>query len=151
MNQTEIAITVNVRRVAPDFSRIEVRESSIHGRGLFATDTIHPPYIILRITPDRSDANFPYLSSINHSCQPTAKMVGNCVVPILPLQAGDEITVDFTVEVDTAYPFDCKCGAPNCKGRIYVLYNAARAAARYQKRKCFLLGADGEEPNLDRT
>lgn len=69
---------------------------------------------------------------INHSCDPNCVIKGDSdVVAIRPIQAGEEITVDY-VSVsqyefelapheffwDSRWTFDCQCGADNCHKRI---------------------------------
>ena len=47
---------------------------------------------------------------INHSCNPTCKVVGAQVISIVSLSKGDEVTFDYLQnEVSIAAPFVCGC------------------------------------------
>ncbi|MGD2069953.1 MAG: hypothetical protein PVI57_14875 [Gemmatimonadota bacterium] len=56
---------------------------------------------------------------VNHACDPTAWLEGLDVVARLPMEAGDEITLDYaTFMVDDMPAFECECGSPACRGVI---------------------------------
>jgi D-alanine-D-alanine ligase len=55
----------------------------------------------------------------NHSCQPNTVYDGLNVVAITAIQAGQELTLDYASFLDEHMePFQCSCGAPNCRGLI---------------------------------
>lgn len=55
----------------------------------------------------------------NHSCDPNTRYSGLDVVAIRDIAAGEELTLDYgTLCDENMAPFDCQCGAPNCRGRI---------------------------------
>lgn len=55
----------------------------------------------------------------NHSCDPNTRFEGLDVVATRRIVAGEELTVDYAEFLDaTSAPFDCQCGAANCRGRI---------------------------------
>lgn len=55
----------------------------------------------------------------NHSCAPNTAYDGLNVVALREIAVGEELTLDYATFLDdTAAPFDCACGAPNCRGRI---------------------------------
>lgn len=64
------------------------------------------------------------VGATNHSCDPNAA-ISLRVTEVVRLvawkciKAGEEITIDYTrTEEKLAAPFNCFCGAKNCKGRI---------------------------------
>ncbi|MBV9944572.1 MAG: SET domain-containing protein-lysine N-methyltransferase [Solirubrobacterales bacterium] len=58
-------------------------------------------------------------SPINHSCDPNAWIEGLDLVARRPIQAGEEITVEYATFIAGAgSSFDCHCGADDCRGTI---------------------------------
>jgi D-alanine-D-alanine ligase len=56
---------------------------------------------------------------INHACDPTAWLQGLDVVARSPLDAGDEITMDYATLYNERMPnFECGCGSADCRGTI---------------------------------
>jgi len=55
----------------------------------------------------------------NHSCNPNTAYVGLNVVALRDIRSGDELTIDYGgfANADAA-PFECSCGAENCRGTI---------------------------------
>lgn len=120
--------------------KYEVRESAIEGRGLYATEKIrqgetilivagkaqsYPDMYSIQIAPDvHINTHENPISATNHSCDPNAAIrlnIGNGarLVAWKCIEAGEEITFDYKVtESKLAEPFDCLCGAKNCRGRI---------------------------------
>lgn len=56
----------------------------------------------------------------NHSCDPNTGMSGQiCLVAIKDIAPGDEVCFDYAMSDSNPYDeFDCRCGAPNCRGRV---------------------------------
>jgi D-ala D-ala ligase C-terminus/SET domain len=55
----------------------------------------------------------------NHSCQPNTAYKGLNVVAIRNISKGEELTLDYASFLDEhAEPFECQCGAPQCRGLI---------------------------------
>ena len=55
----------------------------------------------------------------NHSCMPNTAFSGLDVVALHAIARGAELTLDYGSAVnDLSEPFDCQCGAPNCRRRI---------------------------------
>lgn len=56
----------------------------------------------------------------NHSCNPTAGLLGQiALVALRDIAPGEAITYDYATSDGTPYDeFDCHCGAPNCRGRV---------------------------------
>jgi hypothetical protein len=78
---------------------------------------------------------------INHSCDPNCTIDDQlCVVTVRPVAAGEELTFSYVL-VDRAHyerspenffwherwTFDCRCGSPNCVGKVdrYLLTGEA--------------------------
>jgi len=55
----------------------------------------------------------------NHSCAPNSGYHGLNVVALRNIRAGEELTLDYGNFLDeNAESFECKCGAPNCRGLV---------------------------------
>ena len=55
----------------------------------------------------------------NHSCDPNTAFDGLTVLAIKNIFKGQELTLNYANFLDQHMePFDCKCGAPTCRGRI---------------------------------
>jgi SET domain len=56
---------------------------------------------------------------INHSCDPNAWLEGLDLVARRPIEAGEEITVEYaTFIAGTGASFACDCGAAGCRGTV---------------------------------
>ncbi len=56
---------------------------------------------------------------LNHSCDPNAWLQGLDLVARRDIAAGEEVTADYaTFAGADAEPFDCRCGAADCRGTI---------------------------------
>ncbi len=56
---------------------------------------------------------------LNHSCDPSAWVSGLELRARRPIEAGDEITVDYATLYDEILPeFECDCGTPLCRGTV---------------------------------
>jgi D-alanine-D-alanine ligase len=70
---------------------------------------------------------------VNHSCEPTGWLSGLDVTARLPLEPGDEITLDYATYYNERMPsFECRCGAPACRGTITGEDYRKPFVARYQ-------------------
>lgn len=55
----------------------------------------------------------------NHSCQPNTAYDGLNVIAITDIRPGQELTLDYASFLDEHMePFECRCGAPACRGLI---------------------------------
>lgn len=55
----------------------------------------------------------------NHSCAPNTTFFGLNVVAIREIEAGEELTIDYSTFCDERMTeFDCKCGSPSCRGKM---------------------------------
>jgi len=79
----------------------------------------------------------------NHSCEPNAELVldeatGQAWLTALrPLAAGDEITFDYGFSLAESLFHPCRCGAPECVGRIIAapLRPALRRHLRFSRQR----------------
>ena len=63
---------------------------------------------------------------VNHSCDPNAGLVINGtdgrdvrLVSLRPIALGEQVTFDYSTTMDEDdFEFDCRCGAPGCRGRM---------------------------------
>lgn len=69
---------------------------------------------LVSIGPDEA-ADF-----VNHCCSPNAGMRGQIALEaIRAIQPGEEVCFDYAMSDGSPYDeFDCKCGAPNCRGHV---------------------------------
>ncbi len=130
--------------------KTQVRESRIHGRGLFATTDIAKNEIVavkgghiisreglreitprlgpveiqiddhLFIAPVMEEEREGSMLYSNHSCDANLGIRGEITfVAMRDIHAGEELTHDWAMtDDDDDYAVECKCGAPNCRGRL---------------------------------
>lgn len=124
------------------WSDVEIRESAIQGKGLYAlrqfdigevvlkwdlSKTVAPEDVALmpleerrythpldrdRILIVQAPERF-----VNHSCDNNTEVRDFCDVAIKPIRVGDEITSDYGLE-GASVSFECSCGSMNCRGTI---------------------------------
>jgi uncharacterized protein len=125
--------------------RILVKNSPIHGRGVFAARRIEAGEVIMdwsgcsEVLSDGAVAALPpeeriFVSVIdgrnilfkpparfvNHSCNPNARGGDRHDVAVRVIEAGEEITVDYVAERVPGLRLECRCHAPNCRGLLIV-------------------------------
>jgi hypothetical protein len=136
-------LIADVRR--PMFPPV-VRNSRIHGLGVFAQRDYHPGEVILWIDDSRVvDDDHPlvpgelakhcdYLEKgkvvlmqeperhINSSCDPSAYVQTRggrrCVVARKAIRQNDEITYDYIIDCHGGDIWQCRCGSARCRGTI---------------------------------
>src|SRR5262245_43230027 len=131
------------RYSTPSGPLVVVRESPIHGLGVFATRTIDVGDVIIdgcRDTLSDSEAEAlpasertflgvidgrnvlmqPPARFVNHSCHPNAAGTAVNDIAIRRIEAGDEVTVDYVAEHMPGLRLQCNCGAANCRGLLVV-------------------------------
>ena len=123
---------------------IVIKDSPIHGRGVFATRRIQPGEITIdwsqcsetlsdeqvRALPvdeqmfvsivDGKNILFkPPARFVNHSCDPNARATDGHDIALRVIEEGEEITIDYVAEQAlelSIRSFPCNCGASNCRG-----------------------------------
>lgn len=59
------------------------------------------------------------LAFLNHSCAPNAAFRGRDLYAVRDIAADEEITLDYNChEAAMTAPFECRCGAADCLGRV---------------------------------
>lgn len=118
--------------------KLEIRDSRINGKGIFAAAPIKKDEVVLSWNPkvltkeqaeelsedERDHYTYPegdYIllmqppeRFLNHSCEPSTYVVGRSDVALRDIQPGEEITSDY-LDLDTE-DFQCKCGSKKCRG-----------------------------------
>jgi len=124
--------------------KIRVGKSGIHGKGVFADEDVRKGNQIQPIqgrivykephNAHESDiiANWvgvgknrwiipeePFLF-LNHSCEPSAAIVGTrLLVALKNIKEGEEITMDYSLtDADPHWQLYCRCGAKDCRKQI---------------------------------
>lgn len=124
---------------------IIVKESKIHGKGVFANRDFKKGEVVIKynlkpLTKEEFE-NLPEKEKhytdfhdgsywlfqiperyVNHSCDANTKQVINqeikCDVAIRDIKKGEEITADYSKENVPGLNMKCNCGSKNCKGII---------------------------------
>src|SRR3989442_5821523 len=140
-------MTVAMTERGSHLSNIEVRQSPIEGSGIFATrpfgegDRITRVNVVREITPAmpiREDLDeridhcaypddkvvliaFPE-RHVNHSCDPNAyeRFEGGLsyLVARRTIALGEEITIDYNINITNGTAWPCRCGATRCRGEV---------------------------------
>jgi hypothetical protein len=124
---------------------IVIRNSPIHGRGVFASKAIRAGDGIIdwstcadRLSPEqlaqlpeeerkyvsRIDGGYvlfqPPARFVNHSCTPNARGEKGRDVAARDIAEGEEITVDYVIEQVPGLRLPCACGSAGCRGLLVV-------------------------------
>lgn len=131
----DLAATLSARHL-PMKEPIVVRESPIHGKGMFATRVLRVGEIILRMESasfsavERHPWNrrnrdvLPHF--INHSCEANVAIAYSAIERAMVLvvarfiHAGEEITLDYTTVELSGMSAACHCGSATCRGTFPV-------------------------------
>ncbi|MCB9822392.1 SET domain-containing protein-lysine N-methyltransferase [Candidatus Nomurabacteria bacterium] len=121
-------------------NHVEVKESTISGKGLFANALIPKGSVVLAWKPKiltKQEANKlpvdeqkhylypdgdkmiwmqPPERFVNHSCEPNTHVEGQCDVASRDIQPGEEITSDY-MDLETEN-FRCHCGSAKCRNPV---------------------------------
>lgn len=75
----------------------------------------------------------------NHSCQPNTAFVGLDCVVMRPIKEGEELTLDYADFLDEEMePFECHCGAPNCRGWVSGVPNNSVTKRELNRNLCLV-------------
>jgi len=121
---------------------VEIRDSTIQGRGVYAKRVFDAGEIVLRwdlshTIPNEQLAALPederrYTHPldehrtlivqaperfVNHSCAPNTEVREFCDIALRRIEAGEEITSDYG-EAGAAVAFECNCGSAQCRKHI---------------------------------
>ena len=78
----------------------------------------------------------------NHSCAPNTGYRGLSVIALRKIRAGEELTLDYATFLDeSAESFECKCGAPNCRG---VIEGSEQNSVTDREKLARTIGANGD-------
>lgn len=125
-----------------NIDHVEVRQSGIHGRGLYALHEFAPGDVVLRwdtsklisreeqsLMPlDERKYTHPFDETrmmivqpperfVNHSCDNNTVVRDFCDVAIKPIAVGEEITSDYGSD-GSGVSFECLCRSQNCRGVV---------------------------------
>ena len=93
---------------------LEVRPSSVAGRGLFAVAAIPAGVEVLRPTEPIHEAG-----PLNHACDPNLGWSGEALVTLRDVEAGEELLVDYAMSVtDPAFMLRCHCASYRCRQMV---------------------------------
>jgi len=125
--------------------KVEIRNSPVRGRGLFATGGFRPGevvyvmggYVFTRQSSEVADpgslsqrseiqiADNLFIGAIhpddsmiasNHSCDPNTAVQGQIIfVALREIAVGEELTHDWATTDDAAYAIECRCGSAACR------------------------------------
>lgn len=118
---------------------VVVRDSPIHGRGVFAARRFQPGDVIidgcrevlndeavkalppeervfLAVIDGQTILMRPPARFVNHSCSPNARSTKRHDIAIRVIEAGEEVTADYIAEQVTGLRLECHCKTPNCRG-----------------------------------
>lgn len=127
--------------------KIEIRESEIHGIGMFAKAQIRRGEVVfikgghivtrgelfssaqinsyLPIDDDyfvgaiNKDEEDDVKLFVNHSCEPSCGLRGEITfVAMRDIEEGEELTCDYAMIDNEDYEFECNCGSACCRKRI---------------------------------
>ena|SRR6267378_1174186 len=120
---------------------LEIRPSSVKGRGLFATRRIPAGTVVTKVVGEVQNYDYdeesdygptwyavargewiePFEDSparfVNHSCEPNAFMADTTTIKAArDIRPGEEILIDYaTTEEDPKWLLECRCGTPRCR------------------------------------
>src|SRR5215813_4628567 len=92
--------------------KVAVKDSFIHGQGLFAVDVIGAGEIVC--VKGGHIFKREQLRSLNSELGPSEIQVAEDLF-IGPVTAEEELTHDWATTDDDAYEMECRCNAPNCR------------------------------------
>ena len=124
--------------------KIEIKDSNIHGKGMFATDIIKAGDVVFIkggniLTKDEiyacstinsympiddnyflgarnTDDELKVKLFNNHSCEPNCGLRGEITfVAIRDISKGEELTCDYAFIDNEDYHFECNCGSKSCR------------------------------------
>jgi len=119
---------------------VVVKQSKIHGRGVFAARDFKKGEVVIQWHPkiltkmemekltteekryvEKINEETYYLMQeperfVNHSCEGNARIGNSCDVAVRDIKIGEEILSDYNNE--GMVEFDCTCGSGHCRRRV---------------------------------
>jgi uncharacterized protein len=93
---------------------LEVRTSSVAGRGLFATAPIPSGTEVLRPAKPVHEQG-----PLNHACDPNLGWAGAALVTLRDIAVDEELLVDYAMSTtDPAYLLRCHCASYRCRQMV---------------------------------
>ena len=93
---------------------LEVRPSSVAGRGLFAVAAIAAGVEVARPAGPVHEEG-----PVNHACDPNLGWAGEALVTLRDVEAGEELLVDYAMSTaDPAFMLRCHCASYRCRQMV---------------------------------
>jgi len=93
---------------------LEVRPSTVAGRGLFAVSAIPAGVEVARPAGPVHEEG-----PVNHACDPNLGWAGDTLVTLRDVAAGEELLVDYAMSTsDPAWFLRCHCASARCRQMI---------------------------------
>jgi hypothetical protein len=98
----------------PDLPEVDVRPSTVAGRGLFAVAAIGAGVEVLR-----PDAPVHEAGRVNHACDPNLGWAGDALVTLREVAADEELLVDYALSTsDPDWFLRCHCASNRCRQMV---------------------------------
>ena len=119
--------SLNLKRMFKVIDQNEFKDLKYYGNTVLLGDTIYnltgtiltyPTRTSIQIGPSQhiEDDQGKY---INHSCDPSVRVVGNKLIGVKQINNGDSITFDYNETEDTmSNPFTCHCCGEEISGKL---------------------------------
>ena len=98
----------------PELPEVEVRPSTVAGRGLFAVTAIPAGVEVARpVGPVHEEG------AVNHACDPNLGWAGDRLVTLREIEAGEELLVDYAMSTsDPTWFLRCHCASARCRQMV---------------------------------
>ena len=98
----------------PERPELEVRPSTVAGRGVFAVAAIAAGVQVVRPAgPVHEDG------MVNHACDPNVGWDGEVLVTLRDIEAGEELLVDYAMSTaDPSWFLRCHCASARCRQMV---------------------------------
>ncbi|MBU2638274.1 MAG: SET domain-containing protein-lysine N-methyltransferase [Nanoarchaeota archaeon] len=116
-----------------------IKKSKIEGEGVFAARDFKKGEIVIKwdisyqlsseeaaAIPEKEKKHLAYTNGkiivqqppakyVNHACNPNTQVKNFCDVAIRDIKKGEEITSDYSSDLEPGETMKCNCGSKNCK------------------------------------
>ena len=98
----------------PELPEVEVRPSTVAGRGLFAVTAIPAGVEVARPAGPVHEEG-----AVNHACDPNLGWAGDTLVTLRDIEAGEELLVDYAMSTsDPTWFLRCHCASARCRQMV---------------------------------